>query len=161
MKRQYLHRHHRQTLLVTGITDMLLNANATSGAEIFAVETHELMANKTPQQLMWGSLGGIFILMLIADYWHWYVGIATVHRWWSSLILLLLLFGAIGGTLFIPTIRDVARPLFPVGMRLVFQSSLGNSQCLSRVNSRHPLVVLLGSRGIGLPLLPLLSQSLY
>lgn len=98
MKSQYLNIHHRQTILVTDIIgivsaiivviiDMLLNANATRGAEIFAVEIYELMANKTPQQLMWGSLGGIFILMLMAGYWHWYVGMATVHRWWSSLTL--------------------------------------------------------------------------
>ena len=62
MKRPYLQRHHRQTIFVTGIigivsaitvgiTDMLLNANATSGTEILAVETYELMATKTPQQL--------------------------------------------------------------------------------------------------------------
>ena len=101
MQRQHLHGHHRQTILVTGITDMLLNANATSGAAIFAVELHELMATKTPQPLMWGGLGGLFMLMLRVGYWHWYVGIATVHRWCSSLILLRLLLGAIGGTLFI------------------------------------------------------------
>ena len=71
MKRQYLHRHHRQTILVTGIIGIVS-----------------------------AIIGGIFILMLMAGYWHWYVGMATVHRWWSSLTLLLLLIGAIGGTLY-------------------------------------------------------------
>ena len=111
MQRQYLQRHHRQPLLVTGIigivsaiivgiTNMLLNANATSGTEIFAVETYELMAAKTPPHQWLRSLGGIFMLMLMAGYWHWYVGMATVHRWWFSLTLLLLLLGTVEGTLY-------------------------------------------------------------
>ena len=102
---------HRPSVLVTGIlgiisavgvgiTDMLLNANASSGTDIFAVEVYELMANKTVQQLMWGSLGGIFILTLMAGYWHWYVGMPAIDRRWARLTLLTVLFGAIGGALY-------------------------------------------------------------
>ncbi|MEM7800145.1 MAG: DUF6796 family protein [Chloroflexota bacterium] len=88
--------------ILIGISDALLIGQPISGADLYfgGKQEYELMVGKSPATLMWGSLGGIVIPMLIIGYWHWYIGMVNVGRRWARLTMITMILGLLGGMVF-------------------------------------------------------------
>ncbi|MEM8859904.1 MAG: DUF6796 family protein [Chloroflexota bacterium] len=88
--------------ILIGISDAILFGQPINGADLFFGEAqeYELMVGKSPAMLMWGSLGGVLIPMLIIGYWHWYVGMVNVGRRWARLTMIALSIGLMGSMVF-------------------------------------------------------------
>ncbi|MEM7331395.1 MAG: DUF6796 family protein [Chloroflexota bacterium] len=106
--------------VLIGISDAILIGQPISGSDIYFGEyqEYELMLGKSPVMLMWGSLGGMVIPMLIIGYWHWYIGMVNVGRRWARLTMITMIFGLMGGMVFHFTLGMVGivyqtQPLMP------------------------------------------------